>query len=69
LPFDIYSQSKVIAMEEVKEKLLQFLLDRSQMVLSSLGCPIEKVCTVLPCSEWVMVTVLGNVRREWSLVI
>ncbi|KAI0219185.1 hypothetical protein LSAT2_029218 [Lamellibrachia satsuma] len=36
------SQSKRCAMEDIKEKLLQFLLQRSQGILSSSGCPIEK---------------------------
>ena len=39
-----FSQSRFGAMEEVKEKLLQFLLQHSQTVLLSSGCPIEKVC-------------------------
>ena len=38
-----YSRTKINTLDEMKEKLLQFLLQNSQSVLTSAGCPIEKV--------------------------
>lgn len=46
-----YSQSRLGAMEDVKDKLLQFLLQHSQTVLLNSGCPIEKVGLVLILSD------------------
>jgi hypothetical protein len=57
-------------MEEVKEKLLQYLLQKSQAILSSAGCPIDKVsyiCTHyrshlmhVSTIQFLMETILGQ---------